>query len=337
MREFYTDLTPFLKAGLRKDFRNSINSPALIGCNNLKPTEWGLAPYQPVQVPISSSVLASWSLDLNWPYPRLHKGKKNLFLSSKDALFYIKDDWSIQQIDIYSWSTPTQMVAPTAGDLWQLIDFYDTFIFTNGEGCVFHTNLREILGQSSPERVFYSSSMRATAGVDWKGRAVLAGFSPDRTWNSKLTSIFQFGNLTQQSMASFSGVFKGFQDNFVMWSSIGGGDLLFWFDENVNFNFNEIGWIQTGNTGYGSTNPFVLEAFRKNQLGYMPMEWRGMVRRLKQLGDNLIVYGDGGVSELFTTVEPVATVGQRLISEIGIIGSGAVDGDRLKHVYMDSS
>lgn len=338
MKEFETDVISFFDKGLRADFRNRRNAPALLGCNNLKPTAWGLSPVEPVVVPISNEALSSWSLLLQWPYPRLHKGKKNTFLTSPERLFYVNEgDWSLQEMDVYSYATPTDLVTPEVGSLWQLVDFYDTFLFTNGRGCVFHTNLRNALGQTTPEKVFYSSAIRATAGADFKGRAVLAGFSPDRTWNSKLSSIFALGSKSEQSGVNFSNTFQGFQDNFVMWSTIGGGDLLFWFDENTSFNFNEVGLIQDGSSGYGSNKPFVLDMIRRNELGWMPLDWPGMVRALKPLGNSLIAYGDGGISELFTVAEPVATLGQRRLGLVGIIGEGAVGGDEAEHVYMDKS
>jgi hypothetical protein len=194
-----------------------------------------------------------------------------------------------------------------------------------------------MLGQSTPEKVFYSTALRATAGSSYKGRAVMAGFDPERTWNTKLREVFALGSKTASSGISSVNAFKGFSDNFVMWSSIGGGDLLFWFDENVSFNFSDVGWIQNGSSGYGVSRRFVLDAFRKNQLGWMPLEWPGMIRGLKPLGSSLIAYGDGGVSELFSVADPVATLGQRVISRVGIANGGAVAGDELEHLYMDSS
>ena len=337
LKEFETDITPFFDKGLRADFRNKRNSPALLGCNNLKPTAWGLSPVEPVVVPISNEVLSSWSLLLQWPYPRLHRGHKNTFLTSPERLFYVNEgDWSLQQMDIYSYATPTDLVTPEVGGLWQLVDFYDTFLFTNGRGCVFHFNLRNALGQSTPEKVFYSSALRATAGADFKGRAVLAGFSPDRTWNSKLSSIFALGAKSAESGVNFTNLFQGFQDNFVMWSTIGGGDLLFWFDENASFNFNEVGLIQDGSSGYNSSRPFLLDMIKRNELGWMPLEWPGMIRALKPLGNDLIAYGDGGVSALFSNAT-FGTLGQRKIGLVGILSEGAVAGDEAEHVYMDKS
>lgn len=338
MKEFETDITPFLDKGLRADFRNKRDSPALLGCNNLKPTAWGISPVEPVQMVVSNVELASWSALLQWPYPRIHKGLKNNFMTLPNRLFYVNEgDWSLQEMDIYDYAAPTDLVTPTTGGLWQLIDFYDTWIFTNGKGCAFHFNLRNALGQTTPEKVFYSANLRATAGADFKGRAVLAGFDSDRTWNSKLSSIFALGSKSSQSGVNFSRLFTGFEDNFVMWSTVGGGDLLFWFDSNTSFNFNEVGLIQDGSSGYNSSRPFVLDMIKRNELGWMPLQQQGMIRALKPLGQSLIAYGDGGVTELFSVAEPVATLGQRRLSLIGIISEGAVAGDEAEHLFMDAS
>jgi hypothetical protein len=217
LKEFDLDITPFFKAGLRKSFRNPRNSPGLTQAHGVKVVEEGLVPYEPVSIPISQAELNAWSLGLDWPHPRLHRGRQRSFISAKQRLFFLDEiGWTLQEMDIYDYVTPSNLITPAIGGPWQHVDLGDAFFFTNGKGMVFRTALRSMLGQT--DKVFYSSVMRATAGCYHQGRAFLGGFDPERTWSSKLSAIFALGDLSAQIGVSFANTFKGFQNNFVLWT-----------------------------------------------------------------------------------------------------------------------
>ena len=77
---------------------------------------------------------------------------------------------------------------------------------------------------------------------------------------------------------------------------------------------------------------------RKNQFGFMPMNWQGTVLKILPLGNNLIVYGDNGISALTPILEPVPTFGLRDISrEFGIISRGSAGGDERGHTFVNEA
>jgi hypothetical protein len=285
-----------------------------------------------VQVPISQSELAAWSLTLSWPYPRLYRGRKHTFVVTHNRFFFVNEaDWSLQEIDVYDYNSQSSFYYPELGSPWQLVDFGDTWFFTNGVDAVFHTNQQLMLGQT--DKAFGSKVVRITAGCDHKGRAFFGGFDPDKTWNTVLSAMF--GASTGTTLGLQTGIqqtLSGFENNFVWWSSIGGGDLLFFWDQAAT-NRATSGWI-TG-AQYSATKPFINDTLRRNDSGWMPMEWQGMVRCMKPLGEDVMAYGDSGVSILRPSVE-FATVGQKTLLNVGVIGSGAVAGDNKHHLFMDT-
>jgi hypothetical protein len=92
------------------------------------------------------------------------------------------------------------------------------------------------------------------------------------------------------------------------------------------------GWISAAE--YSNTRPLIYDYLRRNELGWMPLEWQGMVHALMPMGKMVMAYGDGGVSRLFGVVEPTSTIGQQRVSRIGIMGPAAVAGDDQQHVWM---
>jgi hypothetical protein len=339
MREYVLNLTPWFDKGLRADWRTKKGTPGLVEALNVKVLQHGIVPYEPVTVPISQDSLSLAGLVLNWPEPRLYRGAKRTIMSYRQDLFYVDErDWTFQQMEIYNYNSQASTIQPLAGGIWQMIDFYDTWLMTNGMGVVFHTN-KEIALQGT-DKIFWSHAMRATAGCAHRGRAVLAGFDPDKKWNAIFRTFASTGTnhalLTGTALKSADAdghLFKNLGDNFVLWSAIGGGDLLCFFDESVS-NIFETGWL--AGADYNVTNrPYFVEFLRRNDWGFMPMPWQGVVRQMKPLGKMVIAYGDGGVTALIPYSEPTPTYGMQHISSIGIACTGAVDGDDLQHVYID--
>lgn len=339
MREYVLNLTPWFDRGLQADWRTKKGTPGLVEALNVKALQHGIVPYEPVVVPISQDSLSLAGLVLNWPEPRLYRGAKRTIMSYRQDLFYVDErDWTFQQMEIYDYKNQSTQMQPLAGGLWQMIDFWDTWFMTNGKSVVFHSNKPIVM--ETADKIFVSNAIRATAGCAHRGRALLAGFDPDKTWHGYFNAFaFAATNATLlngtslKSLDTDKHLFRTFDNNFVLWSSIGGGDLLCFFDDFVDNIFNN-SWVE--GSGYNITDrPYFVEFLRRNDWGFMPMPWQGVVRQLKPLGKAVIVYGDGGVTAMIPYSEPTPTYGMQHISGIGIACTGAVDGDDLQHVYVD--
>lgn len=71
------------------------------------------------------------------------------------------------------------------------------------------------------------------------------------------------------------------------------------------------------------------------QRGQAIMPWRGEVRAMRQLGDGMAVYGADGVTIMFPAGKSFGMVDPKgLPRHVGIAARGAVDGDRMRHVFV---
>lgn len=105
------------------------------------------------------------------------------------------------------------------------------------------------------------------------------------------------------------------------------GDLSVasWYDGADNF----VAWSKIG-----SINCVPDES---NEAGYMSMDWDGQVYVVKQLGQHIMVYGEGGVSYITPAQSPAVTWGQRHFQIYGVPSHTAVAGDKMRHYFVDLS
>lgn len=100
---------------------------------------------------------------------------------------------------------------------------------------------------------------------------------------------------------------------------------------------NWVAWSDINNLSFIS--PENIRQARQNLSGYMPMPWEGLVLRVVPLDNNVIVYGDNGITAM--KLEG-STYGQEPVHEVGIAGQGAIitngRNDRSSiHYFVDKS
>lgn len=315
-REFSYSIYDNIVKGLSPDSRFPINGDYCEELFNAKAhAKWGIVPYVPVNMAITTGP------SLAFPFPHLIK------LREKTYLF---DATSFQEVDESTWAVTNQTINKahgggvatiTTGSIWQVLDFGDAFMFHNGAGTIFKTGLNKALGLT--EQFLYQNNVKINAGTTFKGRTWTGGFA---------TSIdSQWINLIQAQAKSLPSIIletlESLKSNSVMWSSIGGGDLLWLF-------YPTLGQQGILNEGYFEDK---LELFRdileKNEMGSRRMPWQGSVRMMKQLGDAVIVYGDSGVTALIPHGVEVEL--RDLNIPDGINNVGALDGDEKEHIWID--
>jgi len=319
MKEFSAIFDKSLVTGLRSDYRAPKNSMQFVLLENLKPIESGLVAVPTVETQIETAIIGISG--------QLFQGREKTFLCKQDGLYTI-DTTTFEKtfVPLYDSSDPTNLTSVTSGGTWHFVDCYDTWFLLNGSCVAYHTNEQKALGL--PDKNFCQTSLTLTSGCEFRGRVLFGGLDPSNyisndwttfweTWNNKVAT----GLVLSDNMAA----------NFVTWSSIGGGDLL-WplaLDKAIS-------GIVNG-TNYNVDKPYLMDVFKRNQAGFIPMPFQGTVRCLKSMSEGVVVYCDNGIGLLYpvTTQSRIPTFGYRTLSTVGICSRGSVDGDEDQHVFID--
>ena len=338
MRAFDFSIKSQLTRGLRLDSRGDRGLNLLTECKNLKPIKidddnFSLVPYELVSDPFKSGEFAAKSITIAFPFPQVFRGKEVTLLADDTKIYTVDEsDWSLTLITTYNAFDRSAILAlDSTGGPWQFIDMGDTWFLINTKNIVWQSNTHALTNE--PNQVYVNKTNLINAGVYHRGRIVTGGFNSSNFWNNDWLDIFtkwKAGLSTQIDLPT-----TDIDSNWVLWSSIGGGDFPLWlFYPDRAFLGNIRG---TSETGYTWSKTMIMDMIIKNQFGFMPLPWQGDVYVIKPLGKELIVYGSNGISALTPIQDPVPTYGLRNISSVGIMGRGAVGGDVKQHVFLDNN
>lgn len=311
MREFETRVVDHLANGLRPSPRLGVNAPYLQDCMNMKPTVEGLVPYEKVQVPFGTPPT------IDFPFPQLFKGKGVTLLADKTKIYAVNEsDWGTSEITLVG------SISGTGS--WHFLDLFDYWLLFNGTTVIWKSNVHGLEGGAAAVNAVVTPTVQT--GCYLNGRAFMGGFTggtgAGSIWNhASWTALLASWDAKLPGNVAFS---SNIGPNFVMWSSIGGGDAL---------------WIfrPTWATEIRTAGPRIFEHIKRNELGWMPMPWQGTVRVMKPLGNAVVVYGDDGISALVHTMEPIPTFGLKHLLNIGVAGRGAVGGTDREHAFVDEA
>lgn len=319
MREFYLEIRDALNGGIAPHERTRMGS-FLEECFNLKPSQYGLIPVQELVDPFDGAL----GEDV-FPFPQLFHGEEETLLLREASLFKVNTlsiPWTFEEVPLFD---PLNHYAPAkviGRGQWHIADFGASWFLFNGRTTIFQTG-HETLQGTSPI-TYAQSRVPISTGTTFRGRVLTGGFEAGRFWGSSWKAMFSEWHAKQQE--PFALQFDEIKENFVAWSSIGGGDFPIWlFQPHYSYD-----------TGPGVD--LVIEKFQRGDLGFMPMPWQGTVFGIKPLGGRVIVYGEGGICAL----NPVSgggnippTFGIQNILSSGIAGRGAFGGDEKGHVFVD--
>ncbi len=309
-----------LKNGLRQTKDIGKNQPFMDTCKFAKPTEFGVIEDTGVTSPFSVNQFDAF------PVPQLIRGKGVTLLASDIHIKEIDEsDWSVgtavPTFDIYD---ELQSKEITAGDVWQIADFYNVFFLFNGSCMVVKTNIKGMFGGA--DRYLVQDEVTVQTGCDFKGRLIMAGFNPDDYWSSAWRSVWeQWQGKFPYGMSANMDI----GENFIMWSSIGGGDTL-----NLFLPEHAIKGVLAEDE---TTEHMFLDMWERGELGFMPLPWQGTVRVVKPLGNGVVAYGENGVAALPAVTAPISTFGMMQIARFGIPHRGAVGGDENRHIFIDEA
>lgn len=308
--------------GLRPNNRMPRNSQYFTTLQNIRVRPEGLVAYDAVTQPVSTADLTSASVTIAFPFPQLFRGKWVTLLADETKLFTVNEStWAITQVTTYDLYTPASTKAITAGGPWHFMDFFNTWMLFNGECC--------ILKFGGDAKYYVQDTLSVQTGCAHRGRAIQGGFSTSDFWSSTWKT-FWTSRIIQDNPPN-SSIVKTMTDigpNWVMWSTIGGGDLRF---------IHDVTWATTGpyTVGHDSAHPYILDYIRRNEWGLMPMTFQGSVLNTTSLGQHVFVGGEDGINILTQYSSPVPTFGLSLSLPYGILSRSAVGGNDERIVFLD--
>lgn len=330
MREFGINVTEALKQGLPPDERAEARGDFVSKLVNIRPTSFGGEGVEHINMP------AGLYDRLDWPFPQVFNGSRHTFVCTRGNIFEVQPGFrnqldNIQSLKILNWETNAKESVPQ-GNRWDFVDLGDAFYFYNGECVVF--NLFEDFATNN--RAFINKSVPINCGTRFKGRNVFGGLGP---------GIFdEFQNLLDELSDTKSGLDDDninppfdvnadeFSDNYVMWSSIGGGDFPAWLFWPSVFG------LSVGASNIGPTWDNIRKKFKRNQMGWMEMPRPGEVIAVEPLPETaVLVYGENYVVALIPTSgggDVPATFGSRLLSNVGLMSKGAVSTAKGQQIFI---
>ena len=118
MREFGSVFEEGLRTGLRSEEVEPANKQRLVTLKNLRPGEFGLRPVETITNPFTA-VFA-------WPFPQMFMLRELRIMALETAIYECDSSW-----------TPTEAISGLlTGDVWQVADFGDFVLMTNGSQLV---------------------------------------------------------------------------------------------------------------------------------------------------------------------------------------------------------
>lgn len=326
MKEFELTIDASIRKGLRPVERLPRNTVMLVSAHNVVVGQATLEVYEAVTIPFDQSELNAHNVVLQWPFPQLLRGRGVTLLADRTKLMQVTESgssWQLSDITIYQTDDMDSTFTLTAGDAWHFADAGQFWLLTNGHDVVWRGKEAGFFGLS--DRAFGTSYVRVHSVAAHRGRLLLGGFLPGYTWRSLLRDV------RDELAANPFGISpdEDLGENFVFWSSIGGGDALMLLQPRLAL----YGLAQDDQLN-GFSRPLMMEYFERGDMGWMPMPWQGAVRRLLPLGRAVVVYGDDGAAALVTVSEPVATYALVELLSRGVYAAG---GSVAGHVVLDDS
>lgn len=299
MRELTFQIKEALGAGLRPDSRMQRTPGTMTACTNLVPTEWGLCAPPTTTNPFADSV--------SWPFPQYLRGNGVSLLAGSTTLKSVNEtNWTVSSISTYNPITDASKSIVTGG-VWQMVDFWDSWILLNGTCAVYKFNRQGMRGGTNLAYVQDASTV-PTCGCSFRGRAMFGGFSLT-AWQPQWDAIADNAEFTHTPSS---------RGNVVYWTTIGGGDLEWTLVPELM----PTNW---------------LDLLKQGTLGFMPMPFQGRVLAVKPLGNGVMVYGEDGVAMLRPHTDPTPGFGIAWSERVGIAIRGAVAGDDGRHLFIDHS
>ena len=329
-----TSLQQLLTVGLRQDERLGLNGESMSTYFGVRPTPFGARSQEDIEDFLEfydPGATTRLGISNAHPFPQLFKGFGVTLLADSTAI-YEQDlvTGVFTEVPLYDIYDKDSFGTITANGPWHFVDFHSTWFLLNGETVVMRTN--------NSVKTFVQTLVKINTACMFMGRMVFGGL--DSTyWDARVTEDTR-GWTDLWSEWTSNSVGLGIElgspgNNWIGWSSIGGGDLLNVFDKSLAIDPT----VFSGLEGiYSEEDPYFFELMKRAESGFMPMEHQGFIQVVKQLGKHVVVYGDNAISLVSPHKEPVPCLGLTVkLLDIGVLDRGAVGGDEREHIFIDKS
>jgi len=307
--ERYMDLLPFIKAGLRRDYKAKSDVPGMEAMYNVRPT-----PYGCISIAAPTNPFAT--------QPTVSGGFPQLFLGTNVAL--LADETELHYVDTYSWDRSTFVTVHDAanrsqlasigadGGLWQFVDMGSLWALFNEENMIFKSG-RDVI-EGNADKIYNNTLVRMKTGAFITKRLMFGGFEPalfwPEDWNQRWIDWWEKTQLT-----SLGQVYADQPTNSVGWTSIGLEDLWLWLDPE----WAKQGYMTEYEVSADGRQDYYWYLIYRNELGFCPMPWEGDVLRIETVGSKAVVFGDNGIAFMIPIWEPTSTFRCAKVSDLGIM------------------
>lgn len=325
MKEFSFSIFDALSQGVRRKLGAIRTNKGATELFNFQLREDGPEPYDPIISVPSVAQMAVEAIVPDYPFPQVFKGNDVFLLVTEDTVYEIdKTTYALTELTLYDVYNPNTEASITADGVWHFADFHSSWYLFNGTSVVFKTNIDATTWM--PDRVYVQDDVTIGTGVNFRGRLITSGFNPSNFWNNDWQFAMEClqSNLPDGLSASID-----ITNNFVWWSMIGGGDTLWRFLPEFAFTTKEDGEFTLEGSKF-------LDAIERNDMGFMPMPFEGAIYQVKELGGNVIIYGENGIAALKPVSVPVPTFALIEIQNFGVFNRASVGGDIKQHIFIDA-
>lgn len=329
--------TEALFAGIKPYEGSMCNAKRLLSAINVEVTPQGLVGAEDLTLPF-----ASLPEDISFPFPQLFFGKSVTLLAYASNIYEVDTSggvgsWTASLLTVYDTSDKVTQALFNAGtEPWHFVDCEDYWYLICPTAIIFKTHWTGLLAEDSGDAIFCHTELPLQTGLYTRGRIMIGGFAEHsaeaNVWNATWGSLFT-NWLTDATIApSYNVASTAPNERYVMWSSIGGGDvpLMLIFPEFVS-----TPGPLAGTTGYSKDEPWIFGRLRRGEIGWMPMPFQGRVMELKALGNDVVAYCENGIALLYKVMSSFPTYGCKILSYTGLLSRGAVCGDESKHIFLD--
>lgn len=332
-----------LAKGLRRESDAELNDKtAAQTITNLIADASGLRAYEPV------TRFATLPEDLEWPHPQLFRSRRRLYLVYTDSIYEFEEtdipasavDWLTAKLVAFEYLDAETVFYPAdSAEPWHFVDMGPTWMLIRPDVVLFKMNVSGLHVNTGPlghiENYLLACSDRTVnTGCYCNGRVILGGFDKTDLFGAAQWTDFwnEWWGELPESFAPVTNLINA-DRNWVWWSTIGGGaDVWMFFYPQLILD----GVLKGFGGGDGTKSPFI-DALKRNEMGFMPMEWSGDVLVVKPLGSagDFVVYGDNGITLMQHITDPFPGFGRiELLRDEGIAGRDMVGGTNEEHVFI---
>lgn len=325
MREFDLNIDEALIRGLVPDDRVRKNEQFLTEAHNVVCTKLGLKEHEPIKDPFQGGFVGNYLFFNPDEIIALDANGSTEFYTVDTSL----TPWQTNPITIRDFDG--NIITPSGDDI-SITHFPGGWFVSTGQALVFKDMTPTLEFGQGEYRVYEENIARAI--THHRGRIVIGG--GDSTWSEKWKNIMSL--MEEQIDEPVHADFGDIGDNFVLWSSIGGGDFPMFLMQPERAIFGHLTEV-SDNYGYNIDDidsTFLMDVLRQNEFGFMPMPWEGEVLGLGSMEDKVIVFGKEGISALvMASGEDINTYGFRHMMSTGILSTRGFHSSDKRTVFVD--